>query len=117
MASILNQFTRGSDYVFRYGGEEFVVVLVAVEEQQAQVIAEGLCRRIHDAPVLLSDEQRLDITASIGVALYDGHPDYERVMARADAAMYQAKKQGRNRVVLGTETLPTAPGRAALQRS
>ncbi|MNM92078.1 Diguanylate cyclase DosC [compost metagenome] len=117
VASILSQFTRGSDYVFRYGGEEFVVVLVAMEEQQAMVVAESLRRRIHDAQVLLSDEQRLSITASIGVALYDGHPDYERVMARADAAMYQAKKQGRNCVVLGTETLPAAPGRAALQRS
>ena len=117
VASILSQFTRGSDYVFRYGGEEFVVVLVAMEEQQAMVVAESLRRRIHDAQVLLSDEQRLSITASIGVALYDGHPDYERVMARADAAMYQAKKQGRNCVVLGTEALPAAPGRAALQRS
>jgi diguanylate cyclase len=116
VAGILNQFTRGSDYVFRYGGEEFVVVLVAVEEQQALVIAEGLCRRISDSPVPLGDDHRLDITTSIGVALYDGHPDYERVMARADAAMYQAKKQGRNRVVLGNEGLPAAPGRAALQR-
>ncbi len=117
VAGILSQFTRGSDYVFRYGGEEFVVVLVAVEEQQALVIADGLCRRIADTPVPLGDAQRLDITASIGVALYDGHPDYERVMARADAAMYQAKKQGRNRVILGSDTLPAAPGRAALQRS
>ena len=64
----------------------------------------------------LADGQLLDVSSSIGVAMYDGHPDYERVMARADAAMYQAKKQGRNRVVLGDEGLPTAPGRAALQR-
>lgn len=116
VASILSQFTRGSDYVFRYGGEEFVVVLVAVEERQAMVIADGLCRRISEAPVVLADGQQLDITASLGVALYDGHPDYERVMARADAAMYQAKRQGRNRVILGTDALPSAPGRAALQR-
>jgi diguanylate cyclase len=116
VAGILTQFTRGSDYVFRYGGEEFVVVLVAVDQRQALVIAEGLCRRIADSPVALADGQLLDVSSSIGVAMYDGHPDYERVMARADAAMYQAKKQGRNRVVLGDEGLPTAPGRAALQR-
>ena len=116
VAGILSQFTRGSDYVFRYGGEEFVVVLVAVEERQAMVIADGLCRRIVDTPVTLADGQLLPISASIGVALYDGHPDYERVMARADAAMYQAKKQGRNRVVLGSDALPTAPGRNALRR-
>ncbi|MGH8053971.1 MAG: diguanylate cyclase [Stenotrophomonas sp.] len=117
VASILSQFTRGSDYVFRYGGEEFVVVLVAIQEQQALVIADGLCKRISDSPVPLSDDLRLNITTSIGVALYDGHPDYERVMARADAAMYQAKKQGRNRVVLGNEALPPPPDRAALQRN
>ena len=80
------------------------------------VIADGLCRRLVDTPVTLADGQLLPISASIGVALYDGHPDYERVMARADAAMYQAKKQGRNRVVLGSDPLPTAPGRSALRR-
>jgi len=116
VAALLSQFTRGSDYVFRYGGEEFVVVLVAVDERQALVIAEGLCRRIADAPVTLADGQALPISASIGAALYNGHPDYERVMARADAAMYQAKKQGRNRVVMGSDALPAAPGRSALRR-
>lgn len=116
VAGILSQYTRGSDYVFRYGGEEFVVVLVAVEAAQAMLIAEGLCRRMAETPVSLADGQLLDISASIGVAVYDGHPDYERVMARADAAMYQAKKQGRNRVVLGSEALPAAPGRSALHR-
>ena len=116
VAGILSQFTRGSDYVFRYGGEEFVVVLVAVDERQALVIADGLCRRMADTPVTLADGQLLEISASIGVALYDGHPDYERVMARADAAMYQAKKQGRNRVVLGNDALPVAPGRSGLRR-
>ncbi len=116
VAGILSQFTRGSDYVFRYGGEEFVVVLVAVDERQAVVIADGLCRRIAESPVTLASGEQLDVSSSIGVALYDGHPDYERVMARADAAMYQAKTQGRNRIVLGTEDLPSAPGRVALQR-
>jgi diguanylate cyclase len=115
IAGMLSQFTRGSDYVFRYGGEEFVVVLVAVDERQALVIADGLCRRISDSPVPLADGQPLAITTSIGVALYDGHPDYERVMARADAAMYQAKKQGRNRIVLADDSLPEAPDRASLQ--
>lgn len=116
VAGILGQFTRGSDYVFRYGGEEFVVVLVAVDEPQAMVIANSLCRRVAESPVALANGGSLDVTASIGVAVHDGHPDYERVMARADAAMYQAKKRGRNRVVLADGSLPEAPGRIALQR-
>ncbi|WP_305805533.1 GGDEF domain-containing protein [Stenotrophomonas sp. YIM B06876] len=116
VASLLTQFTRGSDYVFRYGGEEFVVVLVATDESKAWVIADGLCRHISESPVALADGTSLAISASIGVALYDGHPDYERVMARADAAMYQAKKEGRNRTVMASDTFPEAPERQTLQR-
>ncbi len=117
VAGILSQYTRGSDYVFRYGGEEFVLVLVAVDERKALAIADGLCRRVAESPVALSNGRKLEITSSIGVALHDGHPDYERLMSRADAAMYQAKKQGRNRVLLGTDSTPLGPERAALLRS
>ncbi len=116
VAALLGQLTRGSDYLFRYGGEEFVVVLVAASESQAMVIAESLRRQIAQSPVSLANGQQLDLSASIGVAAHDGHPDYERLMARADAAMYAAKRGGRNRVVLADATLPDAPGRRALQR-
>jgi diguanylate cyclase len=116
VAALLGQLTRGSDYLFRYGGEEFVVVLVAATAAQAEVIAENLRRQIAQTPAQLADGTALALTASIGVAAHDGHPDYERLMARADAAMYQAKKRGRNRVVLADDTLPEAPGRQALQR-
>jgi diguanylate cyclase len=116
VAALLGQQTRGSDYLFRYGGEEFVVVLVAASESQAEVIAESLRRQIAQSPITLPNGQTLALTASIGVAGHDGHPDYERLMARADAAMYAAKRQGRNRVVVADDALPEAPGRRALQR-
>lgn len=116
VAGLLGQLTRGSDYLFRYGGEEFVVVLVAASESQATVIAESLRRQIAQSPVALANGQVLELTASIGVAGHDGHPDYERLMARADAAMYEAKRSGRNRVVVASADLQEAPGRRALQR-
>ena len=116
VAGLLGQLTRGSDYLFRYGGEEFVVVLVAASESQATVIAESLRRQIAQSPVALANGQVLALTASIGVAGHDGHPDYERLMARADAAMYEAKRSGRNRVVVASADLQEAPGRRALQR-
>jgi diguanylate cyclase len=116
VAGLLGQLTRGSDYLFRYGGEEFVVVLVAASESQAAVIAESLRRQIAQSPVALANGQVLALTASIGVAGHDGHPDYERLMARADAAMYEAKRSGRNRVVVASADLEEAPGRRALQR-
>lgn len=100
VAALLSQHTRSSDYLFRYGGEEFVVVLVRASAVQARVIAETLRKRIANHPLLLDNGQTLPLTASIGVAVFDGHPDYERLMARADAAMYQAKRGGRDQVVL-----------------
>ena len=115
VASLLMQNTRGSDYLFRYGGEEFVLVLGSVSRAEALAIAQALRRAIADAPVVLAGGFRLSLTASIGVALQDGHPDYERVLARADAAMYQAKRGGRDRVVVADGELPDPPGRRALR--
>jgi diguanylate cyclase len=116
VAGLLGQFTRGSDYVFRYGGEEFVIVLVAASEDQAVSIAENLRGHIARSPLTLPGGQELALTASVGVAVHDGHPDFERLMARADAAMYEAKKRGRNRVVLAREDLPPAPDRRMQHR-
>ena len=63
----------------------------------------------------LADGSTLSLTGSIGVAVQDGHPDYERVLARADAAMYAAKRGGRDRVVMDDGDLPDPPGVRALQ--
>lgn len=115
VASLLMENTRGSDYLFRYGGEEFVVVLGSVSHTEALAIAQALRRAIAATPVVLAGGTRLSLTASIGVALQDGHPDYERVLARADAAMYQAKRGGRDRVVVADGELPEPPGQRALR--
>lgn len=98
VASLLAQSVRSSDYVFRLGGEEFLVVLVGVGPEQGRRIAEGLLERIRERPFILNDGTPLPLSASMGVAGYDGHPDYERLLDRADQAMYAAKHAGRDRV-------------------
>ena len=103
VASLLTQYTRGSDYLFRHGGEEFVVVLVSVTSVQANVIAENLRKCIANHPLSRPDGGSLCLSASIGVALFDGHPNYERLVSRADAAMYEAKRLGRDRVVMAAD--------------
>ncbi|MCD9029012.1 GGDEF domain-containing protein [Luteimonas sp. BDR2-5] len=103
LASLLSQALRGSDYLFRLGGEEIVMVLASVSDTQAMAIAEKLRRVVADAVLHLPEGESLRATASIGVAMYDGHPDYARMLARADAAMYRAKREGRNRAVLATD--------------
>lgn len=97
IATHLMNSARAGDFVFRYGGEEFLIVLAEVDQAMAVRVAEKLRKRIEEAEMLLANDRRLRVTVSIGVAASDGHPDYERIVERADAALYQAKRDGRNR--------------------
>ena len=100
VATLMTNRLRSADFLFRYGGEEFLLLLTEVDEENALKVAEKLRSCIAEAVVILPAEKTLNITASLGVALSDGHPDYERIIQRADAALYEAKNTGRNRVVL-----------------
>lgn len=98
---------RLSDTLGRFGGEEFVVLLVDAEAADATGVAERIRLSIAEQPLVLSNGQPLDVTASIGVAslkdVTESGP-VERLsqafVARADGALYRAKQGGRNRVVV-----------------
>lgn len=100
LAVTLNNSIRSGDYLFRLGGEEFLAVLVDVDTEGAMYAADKLRRRVADEPIHVARGQQLSITISIGVALHGGHPDYQHALQRADEALYSAKGQGRDRVVL-----------------
>lgn len=89
--------TRGTDLLFRYGGEEFVAVLAHTGKEHAIQVAERIRSAIACDPVAHGGE-RLNVTVSIGVATQDGAADHSVLFDRADAALYRAKRQGRNRV-------------------
>ncbi len=99
---------RGSDVAARYGGEEFVILLPATEAQAGGVLAERIRAVVADRPFELGGgREPLRVTVSIGVAHLDpeaaGAADAgARLIASADAALYEAKAAGRNRVVLAT---------------
>jgi diguanylate cyclase (GGDEF)-like protein/PAS domain S-box-containing protein len=96
VAERLVNSVRRTDTVSRQGGDEFVILLSQVErEEDAGVSARKILRELA-APHTI-DDKNLDISVSIGVSTYpsDG-PDAENLMNRADTAMYEAKKQGRN---------------------
>jgi len=90
---------RLSDFVFRYGGEEFLVVLVEADARLGLEIAERIRVRVAQSDVILPGNLRRRLTVSIGVASFDGHPDYTYLVNAADQALYQAKRSGRNRCV------------------
>ncbi|GAB3464867.1 diguanylate cyclase [Azotobacter salinestris] len=103
LAALLSNNCRGGDYVFRMGGEEFLVLLVDVNQGHALGVAEKLRQQAEKERFRLSGEHDLQLTVSIGVALHDSHPDYQRLLRQADRALYDAKHGGRNRVALARE--------------
>ena len=101
---------RGIDLAARYGGEEFVVIMPDTPLTLAASVAERLRAAVADEPFRISPELSLKITASIGVAGPGGGA--EAMLKRADAALYEAKHAGRDRVVLER----AAPRATAAQR-
>lgn len=99
LAIILSENTRGGDYVFRLGGEEFLIVAVDVNAAGAELIADKLRKRIMNEKFKINNDKNLQLTVSIGVAVSDGHPDHARLLRRMDDALYKAKNSGRNSVV------------------
>lgn len=98
---------RLSDALARFGGEEFVVLLIDAGLVSAQRVAERIRRSIAEKPLALNGGELIDVTVSIGVATLS-HPDSpesidrlaQDLIACADRALYEAKKSGRNTVVL-----------------
>lgn len=98
-ADILLHCVRATDFVFRYGGEEFLIVLVESDHDRALTIAERIRQQIAAKPAAISNAGQIPFTMSIGVATFEGHPDYQYLIDAADKALYRAKESGRNRVV------------------
>ncbi|MBJ7221259.1 GGDEF domain-containing protein [Brenneria sp. L3-3C-1] len=99
IATLLQQATRHSDQVCRWGGEEFVVLLDNCNLDNARQRAETLRHDIEMAEVMYQEEP-IHVTISCGVAEYQADETLDMLINRADMALYQAKQQGRNRVVL-----------------
>ena len=98
----IKALTRGVDVVARYGGEEIVVLVPEATLDEARFVAERIRERIGTVPFALDRNNRtLGVTVSIGVAARQaGDSDAGHILKRADLALYRAKEEGRNRVVL-----------------
>lgn len=102
-SELLLASVRSSDFIFRYGGEEFLLALGNVDSKEAMLISEKIRLKCQKYIFRLQNGREINKTCSIGVASFSGHPDYNRIIKLADEALYEAKNEGRNRVVLKTE--------------
>ncbi len=102
VSQIMRNLTRPKDFIGRYGGEEFVFVLHGTDAQGAYSYAERVRQEIERKGKILSQRfQGHAITISIGVSLYKPtFTKYQDMLAEADTAMYTAKHNGRNRVIV-----------------
>lgn len=100
-AQRISQNVRGVDLACRLGGEEFVVVMPDTDLSYALMVAERLRQKVADTPFRIEGGFPLSITASIGVGVTEGPQDAAaKLLERADSALYRAKRDGRNRVVV-----------------
>ncbi|MFW1676809.1 diguanylate cyclase [Pontibacter sp. JAM-7] len=110
-AELINTCLRSIDSHSRHGGEEFLVLLPETSEEEAVVLAERL-RKALETLELEAETGTVRITASFGVACWEpGEHNLQQAINRADKALYQAKDQGRNRVVVyrpQTESCPAS---------
>ena len=117
LSRTLRSVLRTSDVVARYGGEEFIVALHHATLEHALLVGEKVRAAVEETVVEIGPGRYARYTASLGVVATDTHRvDRKGLVALADAAMYRAKSNGRNRV----ETAPTSAaelGKAARRRS
>ena len=97
VAQVIRNTIRRSDEVFRYGGEEFVVMLSNTDIDGARFIAERVRREIKKLTV--KTHEKINVTASIGISATNTIRDVNDTLYHADKALYQAKEAGRDKVV------------------
>ena len=111
---VLKSSVRDEDVVVRYGGDEYVAVLMGVDSGGALKVAERIRRSIEDHVFLSREGARVRVTASIGLASCPEHARSKaEVIDVADRAMYRGKRSTRNVVYIASKDLPPAPAREA----
>jgi diguanylate cyclase (GGDEF)-like protein len=112
IAKLLMGQTRINDVVARFGGDEFVILLPNTPLDQARIVMEKIRQKV-EANTILHDGHKLKVTISAGAGEINLSAETtEDLIARVDTALYQAKKSGRNRVVVATiNQPPTGPQR------
>ena len=97
IAAILRAHARADEPVLRFGGEEFLMILHVADEAAAGYAVDRLLQSLRDAPLHLSDGAQVNLRASAGLIVVGREESVAHAVERADAALYSAKRAGRDR--------------------
>jgi diguanylate cyclase (GGDEF)-like protein len=107
---VLRACVRDEDVVVRYGGDEYVILLVGIDSGGGLKVAERIRRAIEDHRFLSREGSRVRVTASIGLASFPEHAQKKaEILDFADRAMYRGKRSTRNVVYMASKDLPPVP--------
>jgi len=98
VANAMRSMLRKQDYIARWGGEEFLVVLPETDVEGSHIVAERIRNKVETTEHQYAGKN-LHVTITLGIAVFDGRLGVERSISLADKALYLGKEQGRNRVV------------------
>ncbi len=98
MAHVVSTGVKKDDYVFRWGGEEILVLLMTDLEHSVPV-AERIRKEISKDPIVYKKEVEVSVTVTVGVSAFDGEKTLSGMLEDADAKLYCGKRNGKNRVV------------------
>ncbi|NPA40751.1 MAG: GGDEF domain-containing protein [Aquificae bacterium] len=97
LADVIKRSVRSSDIPARFGGEEFVIMLPRTDERGAVMVAERIREGFRNSKVHVNGKD-VWTTVSVGIALYEPGEDIESLIKKADEALYEAKRKGKDRV-------------------
>jgi diguanylate cyclase (GGDEF)-like protein len=105
VAEIFKRMTERKGYVSRWGGEEFLLVITEVDQNDIFEYAENIRESVEKAHIPWKEDQLLKVTVTMGIAEYSAGETFYNCISNADEALYQGKRNGRNRVIRYNEKL------------
>ena len=102
VANCFKKRLRTYDIISRLGGEEFIIALLGADLEAAKIVAEDLRKIVEKTPFMFRGK-KIPVTLSLGVAVYSKENKIKDLIEKADKAMYEAKKTGKNKVVVYKE--------------
>lgn len=103
LATTLKRSLRDNEPLFRFGGEEFLWLMQTSSTNKAKISAQRIVNAISSSPAIISEQQSIPLTVTLGLAQANENEALITVIKRADLALYAGKNDGRNRYVISTQ--------------